>query len=209
MFPDLPMNDEDLLLVPPERGVDLVTVSLLKQHTYCPRVVYYETCTPGIRPTTYKMEAGSDAHEQQRQRAARRSLFAYHLSEGERHFDVRLVSTQLQLTGIVDEVVLAEAEAVVVDYKLTEWVGDNHLVQIGAYGLLAEEAFGRPVTRGFVYLMKGRKFEEVAIDAALRNSVMEALESIHRIRVREYMPPPAAQKNKCVSCEFRRFCNDI
>jgi CRISPR-associated exonuclease Cas4 len=209
MFPDLPMNEDDALLIPPETGESAVTISLLKQYIYCPRVVYYETCTPGIRPTTYKMQAGNDAHDHERHRAARRSMFAYQIPAGERRFDVRILSTRLSLSGLIDEVVLSPDEAIVVDYKLADWAGENHLIQLGAYSLLVEEAFGLPVKRGFVYLMKNRRFEEVPIDEPLRNSVMATLQNIQHIRTTEYMPPPIEAKNKCLSCEFRRFCNDI
>lgn len=209
MFPDLPMNDEDALRILPEMGEGTVTISLLKQYIYCPRVVYYETCTPGVRPTTYKMQAGNTAHDHERRRAARRSMFAYQIPGGERRFDVRILSTHLLLSGLIDEVVLSPDEAMVVDYKLTAWAGENHLIQLGAYSLLVEETFGLPVRRGFVYLIKSRRFEEVSIDERLRNSVMETLENIQRIRVYEYMPPPIDNKNKCLGCEFRRFCNDV
>lgn len=209
MFPDLPTNDEDALLIEPESNSDLVTISLLKQYSYCPRVVYYETCTPGIRPHTYKMEAGSDAHERERSRAARRTLTAYQVSEGQRHFDVRIISPTLNMSGLIDEVVITPDEAIVVDYKMTRWVGDNHLIQIGAYAMLVEELFQIPVYRGFIYLMNVRRFESVPIDEPLRNSVIDTLQSIQNIRINEYMPPPIDQPNKCASCEFRRFCNDI
>lgn len=209
MFPDLPMNEDDALLIPPETGERIVTISLLKQYVYCPRVVYYETCTPGIRLTTYKMQAGNMAHEQERRRAARRSQFAYRIPDGKRRFDVRIFSARLSLSGLIDEVVLSPDEAIVVDYKLADWVGENHLVQLGAYSLLVEEAFGLPVKRGFVYLMKSKHFEEVPFDAPLRNSVMETLQNVQHIRTTEYMPPPVESKNKCFSCEFRRFCADI
>jgi CRISPR-associated exonuclease Cas4 len=188
---------------------DALPISLLKQYSYCPRVVYYEICTPKVRPVTYKMLAGNHAHEHERSRAARRSLFAYQVPEGERRFDVRILSATLSLSGLIDEIVITPDEAMVVDYKMSDWTGDNHLIQIGAYSLLAEEAFNLPVNRGFVYLMKARRFEEVAIDGLLRNSVMETLQNIRRIRDYEYMPPPVEAKNKCTSCEFRRFCNDV
>ncbi len=209
MFPNLPTNDDEEEWIEPERGEELVTISLLKQYVYCPRVVYYETCTPGVRPRTYKMQAGNEAHERERERAARRTLIAYQVPEGERRFDVRLLSPRLKLSGLIDEVVLTPDEAIVIDYKLAGWTGENHLIQLGAYSLMVEEAFNLPVHRGFIYLLKPRRFESVPIDEALRNSVMETLQSIDHIRLNEYMPPPVEQPNKCASCEFRRFCNDV
>lgn len=209
MSHDLPMNEDDILQIKPETDHELITISLLKQYAYCPRIVYYETCTPGIRPTTYKMQAGAEAHEYERKRAARRTLTAYQVPEGERHFDVRIFSQSLKMTGIVDEVVLTPTEAIVVDYKMTKWMGDNHLIQIGAYAMLVEEVFQLPVHRGFIYLMNVRKFESTLIDATVRNSVMETLKNVQHIRLSEYMPPPTEERNKCENCEFRRFCNDI
>ncbi|MBE2181781.1 MAG: CRISPR-associated protein Cas4 [Anaerolineae bacterium] len=208
MFPDLPMNEE-AHLIEPERDQELVTVTLLKQYIYCPRVVYYETCTPGIRPRTYKMQAGSEAHDRERERAARRTLTAYQISEGERHFDVRIISRRLGLSGMIDEIVLTPHEAIVIDYKLTGRARDNHLIQIGAYGMMVEEAFNLPVQRGYIYLIDLHRFESVPIDGPLRNSVLETLKSMDRIRLYEYMPPPVESRFKCESCEFRRFCNDI
>ncbi len=62
MFPNPPTNEDEELRIEPERDEEIITISLLKQFAYCPRVVYYETCTPGVRPTTYKMQAGNEAH---------------------------------------------------------------------------------------------------------------------------------------------------
>ncbi len=208
MFPDPPTNDP-VNGLPSDVEVSLLTISLLKQYTYCPRIVYYETCTPDLRPRTYKMLAGEAAHQRERERATRRTLSAYQIPEGERKFDVRLSSSKFGLTGIVDEVVLTEDRAFVVDYKLAGWAGENHQLQLTAYALLAEEAFQRPVKEGFIYLMPLKRFETVPITTALRNSVLETIKAIHHIQLHEYMPPPVEQRRKCETCEFRRFCIDF
>jgi CRISPR-associated exonuclease Cas4 len=188
---------------------EVLTSTDLKQYTYCPRVIYFEACTPGIRPTTYKMKAGNDAHDRERERAARRTFHAYQIVEGERHFDVRLRSTALGLSGLIDEIVITEDEVIVVDYKLSSWTGDNHLVQLAAYAIMAEEVYQRPAHRGFVYLMKTRQFNECPVTPALRNSVIDTIHHIRRIRLYEQMPPPIDNRNKCAGCEFRRFCGDV
>lgn len=209
MFPSQPMNDDEDELI--GEANDLLTITLLKQYTFCPRIAYYLTCTPDIRPRTYKMLAGEVAHEQERERAARRTLFAYQIKEdeGERHFDVRLTSIALGLTGIVDEVVIMRDQALVVDYKLADKVGKNHQLQLTAYALLAEETFNLPVERGYVYLLKTKRFESVAIDATFRNSVLETIKAVQYIQQYEYMPPPVKLQSKCEICEFRRFCIDL
>ncbi|MDL1922748.1 CRISPR-associated protein Cas4 [Chloroflexi bacterium CFX3] len=188
---------------------DALTITLLKQYTYCPRVVYYETCTPGVRPTTYKMEAGAALHTQEKYRAARRTLAAYQVPEGTRQFDVRLHSAALGLVGMVDELVFMPDEVIPVDYKMSAWLSDNHIIQIAAYGMLAEETFGLPAKRGYVYLLKGKRYAMVEITTALRSEVLAVITDIDRIHLTEYMPPPPENTNKCIACEFKRFCNDV
>jgi len=188
---------------------DDMTVTLIKQHTYCPRVVYFETCIPDVRPRTYKMDAGTEAHERERERASRRTLFAYQVPEGERRFDVRLRSPSAGVVGIIDEVVFTPEEIIVVDYKMSSWAGENHLMQLAAYAMLTSECYDRPANIGYIYLLNTKRFEKVVIDEALRNSVRETVKAVNRIRFEEYMPPPTKQRNKCATCEFRRFCNDV
>ncbi len=170
---------------------DDITVTLIKQYTYCPRVVHFETCTPDIRPRTYKMDTGVQVHEHERQRAARRTLSAYQVPTGDRHFDLRVRSERLGLVGIIDEVVVTPDEVITVDYKMAGWAGDNHRMQLTAYAMLASECFSRPGNVGYIYLLNTKHFERVPIDEALRNSVHETILLINRMRFHEYMPPPA------------------
>lgn len=78
----------------------LLEVTDLKQWRYCPRVVFYRYCLPAIRPVTYSMVAGIAQHIDAVALEERRSLRAYGLTEGERHFDVALTSPRLGLTGL-------------------------------------------------------------------------------------------------------------
>lgn len=183
----------------------------LKQYHFCPRITYYEKCLPDFRPQTYMMLAGREAHEREQARALRRTLHAYRLVEGERHFDVHLRSLTLGLAGKIDEVVLAPGDpprAYPVDYKLTPQVQDQHRCQLAAYGLLLEEEWQVTVERGFIYLIPRRKAVEVIIDAPLREMVSHTLADIRAIAEREVLPPPPASRHPCQTCEFRRVCND-
>lgn len=190
----------------------LFTVTDLKQYTYCPRVLYYQACLPDVRPTTYKMQAGAEAGEEEQKRAARRTLSAYHVLEGKRHYDVPVISYRLSLSGKVDEVVEARAperEIVPVDYKLAKIAGQHFKVQLTAYAEMLSETWGYPVKRGYLLLIPLRRFEEVTITDRLRGALQAALEAMWRITQREATPPPADNRRKCAACEFRRFCNDV
>ncbi len=189
-------------------------VTDLKQWTYCPRVVFYRYSLPRIRPITYSMEAGILEHAEMASREERRSLRAYGLAEGERFFDVALRSERLHLSGRIDLVIRVQTdqgpEGIVVDYKLSERQAEAHFkVQLAAYALMLEEAWGIPVQRAFLYHIPQRKAEVIPITPALRRKVEATIEAIQVTIAGEAMPGPPARLGPCIACEFRRFCNDV
>jgi len=191
-------------------------VTDLKQYTYCPRIVYYRYCLPQIRPTTYKMEAGIAAHGDEQQREERRSLRPYGIATGERFFDVALHDRALGVRGRIDMVIATPArdatgaELVAVEYKLSERKPGRHFkVQLAMYALLLEAAWELPVRRGFLYLIPTRQAVAVPLTAALRRQAVAQLAAIRAIAEHEAMPEPPASRRPCISCEFRRFCNDV
>ncbi len=188
-----------------------VRVSDLKQWAYCPRVFYYQTCLPDVRPTTYKMYAGAEAGRSEIGREERRSLRVYGIAAGDREFDVPVRSARWGLRGEVDMVItVAETREVIpVDYKLTRIAGEHFQLQVAVYGMLLEEMRGIEVARGFLYEIPLRRAEEVRIEKRLRVKALRAVEEMRRIAEREEMPLPTRNRHKCVTCEFRRFCNDV
>ncbi|HEY5001661.1 MAG TPA: Dna2/Cas4 domain-containing protein, partial [Ktedonobacteraceae bacterium] len=78
-----------------------------------------------------------------------------------------------------------------------------------AYALLLEEAWNIPVRRGFVYSIPLKSAEMVPITPALRKKVVQTVANIRQLVERQEMPDPPAQQGRCVTCEFRRFCNDV
>lgn len=198
-----------------ERGRRTVfAVTDLKQYGYCPRVVFYTYCLPLIRPITYKMEAGAAAHEEEGKRERRRSLAAYGLMEGERHFDVWVESPELGLRGRIDLVIEIEAgegrELIPVDYKQSGREAGRHVRrQLTAYGMMLEEAWGGMARRGFIYSLVRRRADEVMLTEELRQEVREMVREMEEMVEREQMPEPPRSRRRCENCEFRRFCNDI
>lgn len=194
----------------------LFEVTDLKQWTYCPRVVYYRYCLPDVRPVTRLMTAGIETHHDENGREERRSLRPYGLTSGERSFDLALRSPTLGLRGRIDLAIAVpsrdapNAEAVVVDYKDSERAAGPHFkLQLAAYALMLEEAWNVPVRHGFIYSIPARSAERIAITAALRTKVHATIAALRTVVVGEQMPAPPNSRRPCVSCEFRRFCNDV
>lgn len=190
----------------------ILTVTDLKQYCYCPRILFYMRCLPGVRPLTTKMEEGKQAHEEEEEREERRQLRVYGFSRGERHFGVSLFSATLGMTALVDLVILrpdGKAQAVPVDYKLSRMVGPHVRMQLASYGLMLEEETGLPVPYGFVYLIQERRAEKVPLTPSLRIQTCTTLTAMRTLIESETMPPPTPRVAYCVNCEFRRFCNDV
>jgi CRISPR-associated exonuclease Cas4 len=194
----------------------LLEVTDLKQYTCCPRIVFYRYCLPKIRPVTYLMEEGIRSHEEEDDREERRSLRAYGLTQGERYSHLSIQSTTLSLTGRIDLAIALparsapDAEGVVVEYKLSEMKAGAHFkLQLAAYAMLLEEEWQMPVKQAFLYSIPLRKAEQIAITPSLRKKVLPTIEQIKKMIDSERMPPPPATQYRCVTCEFRRFCNDV
>jgi CRISPR-associated exonuclease Cas4 len=205
-------------LYPAVTGGDslLFEVTDLKQWTYCPRVLYYRYCLPEIRPITDLVAAGIRSHGDEANREERRSLRTYGLAAGERAFDIGLRSVVLGLRGRLDLAIAVPdrtapgAEATVVEYKDSEKPAGPHFkLQLAAYALLLEEAWGLPVRRGFIYSIPLRVAEIIAITPALRQKVRQTVATMRTAVQGERMPPAPASRRPCISCEFRRFCNDV
>ncbi len=194
----------------------LFEVTDLKQYIACPRIVYYRYCLPRVRPITGLMEEGIRRHEEEDAREERRSLRNYGLSEGERVAHLALRSPELGLTGRLDLAIAtpsreaANAEGIVVEYKYSEQkAGPHFALQLAAYALLLEEAWGIPVTRGYLYSIPLKRAELIPIMPHLRKKVEQTVQHIQRIVESELMPAAPATQYRCVTCEFRRFCNDV
>ncbi|MDX2078915.1 MAG: CRISPR-associated protein Cas4 [bacterium] len=182
----------------------------INHYAFCPRFLFYERCLSGIRPRTSMMDIGKEEHEEEEFRAKRRTLTAYELTEGIREFRVHLKSERHHLVGILDEWVKTPTGALYpVEYKFSNAVHDPHRLQLAAYGLLIQEQFGVSVPHGFIYLIPKKKTVKVPLGEARYAELERIIGQIWEIIEKERMPPPTPDRPKCVSCEFRRFCNDV
>ncbi len=182
----------------------------LKQYIYCPRILYYHTVLPQVRPLTYKMEAGKKAHEQTEGKEKRRSLRSYGLTTGERTFNVPLYSEEMGLSGEIDMLIETDTDLIPVDFKHTKKVGNHFKMQLMGYGRLLENRSGhKKITRGFLYLIPTRQAIEVSFTKRLHTQLNKAVAELERITKQQIMPPATTQYGRCLDCEFRRFCNDV
>jgi CRISPR-associated exonuclease Cas4 len=100
----------------PLEGI-LVTPTELRQHHYCPRILFFERCTPVRRRETRRMEYGRENHDRETKLERERSLQRYGLLEGERRFSVQLHAPKIGLTGEADLIVISGSMVYPVEFK--------------------------------------------------------------------------------------------
>jgi CRISPR-associated exonuclease Cas4 len=184
-------------------------VTDLKQHVYCSRIPYWTYLVPIDKKLPLKVEYGAADHALLAHLEARRTLRAYGLTEGQRRFHVRITSSQLGLTGVLDALLETAEERIPVEYKDTlGGVRLNHRVQLAAYAMLLRELPGPPVRRGMVFIIPEQRVVSVRLDGSLDRVVRRSLEEMRSALATEALPPPADRWAKCRDCEFLRFCGD-
>ena len=78
-------------------------------------------------------------------------------------------------------------------------------VQLAAQTLCLETMFARPVPAGALYYATSRRRREVAIDAALRARVVEALHAVRQLLAAGTLPPPLNDEH-CRACSLKDLC---
>jgi len=179
-------------------------VTDLKQWFYCRRVVYFQFIMPELRPKTYAMEEGALKHD-----ALKHSRSVWRgLPAGKYRWNVMLRSERLHATGLADLIIETDEGLVPVDFKDSAKASAHFKMQVTTYGVMLAEMTGKPVPRGFVYLLPLRRAEEVRFSKATQRKIEKAFEEMMTSILTERMPEPPRSAAPCVACEFRRFCGD-
>lgn len=185
-------------------------VENIKQFLYCPRIVFFERCLPGIRPRTFAMDAGHEDHIEARRNALRRLMPDREFDGAQRTFDIDIIDPAINLRGRLDEVIVTrQGETIPVEYKAARKITPAHRIQVTAYALLLERQSGKAVSQAYIYLIPTRKTHLLPITLEDRAVVEQILMSLQTMIAHEHMPEPTAIRARCSVCEFRRFCNDV
>jgi CRISPR-associated exonuclease Cas4 len=195
----------------PSATIELAfTATDLKQWAYCRRIPYYRHVMPVRFAPTYPMQRGRNVEAAVAALERRRGWRRYGLERGERQFGVWLRSERLGLSGKLDLLIVTDKLCFPVDFKdIAGGVRANHRMQLAAYALLAEEAYGRPARTGFIYAIPTRQLLAVEIGQREREAVTSALGELRAMVTTSAFPEPTAVRARCVACEYRNFCADI
>ncbi|MEX2680846.1 MAG: CRISPR-associated protein Cas4 [Candidatus Sigynarchaeota archaeon] len=205
-FHETSMSYEQAMLV--AHGGIILLAEDIRQHAYCPRIVYFRHVMGAWPEKTYKMQRGESIHEQ---KARKRGVEV----EGsiETYYSIWLQSTRLGFGALLDAFEFTGSEVYPVEIKTGHGPGDrgekqfeHHVVQLVAQAMLLEEAFILPVTRARVrYIDAGTDlFIPITIDE--KRALLRRLREIRDTILLENIPAPASIKGKCTDCEFWSYC---
>ena len=172
---------------------ELVNVSDLNQHTYCPRrywyLHFYDT-----QGRNYERIEGETKHENQSTR-------------GNWLNELYLESDKLGLKGKIDVLDMDGARAVPVERKRAEsgQFYQSDKVQLAGYCMLLEEHLAEPVREGAIYLYETDQRIHVTITDDHRKDVRARIAEMQSMTV-DSIPPLTDNPSKCEACSARSYC---
>ena len=185
-----------------------IAANLIRQWCYCPRIVYYRELLN--LPTRYPLwvEQGTRFHDKLELLWKRRRLSRFGLSEGVLHMQLAGQSERVNVYGIADMVIESVDSVYPVEFKLSAGQPNRaSMLQLTAYGLIAEECFSKRCPMGFLTDDK-----EHVICIEFNNGLIGQLERV--IGEMKIMfengckPDSSASLVQCANCEYYNHCND-
>ncbi|HEV3440890.1 MAG TPA: CRISPR-associated endonuclease Cas1 [Gemmata sp.] len=193
---------------------DPIPVRALNQVTYCPRL-YYLQYVDAVVPVNEHVEGGLFDH---------RRVDSAELANKTRNDrgtatsrGVALSSETLGITGILDVIEEKNGDQYPVetkhgpaphddDGKPTVW--ENDAVQLCAQAMLMEEAFGKPVPRGFQFHAGSRERVPLEFTESLRQKTRDAITRCRELTVLDSPPEPlpAELRHRCFGCSLVTVC---
>ena len=187
-----------------ERDDELVPISALQHHLFCPRqcaLIHVERLWAENAATA----EGRVAHA------------TVHAPKGERRRGVRtltglpLRSTALGLTGIADVVELhhenGRRTAFPIEHKLGRPKAHRaDEVQLCAQGICLEEMLGIEVSAGAIFYGRTRRRHDVAFDAELRALTAQIAAAVRAMLALGHTPLATYEPARCDTCSLIELC---
>lgn len=185
-----------------------VPANLIRQWSYCPRVVYYMELTNMDFHRPQWVKQGEEFHQIEEKLWQRRNLSRFNLKGGQVLHNLRIKNDELGLHGIVDMAIETDKTIHAAEFKLSannKKRGDQ--LQLVAYAMLLEKHFSKPSPVGFL-VGKGKILHTIDIDSKKRQEVIEVANKIRQMLQRGLKPESSATIAQCCICEYINFCND-
>jgi len=191
-----------------------VPVSMVRQYCFCPRIPYYHLLS-NVKPIYPSwVEQGTTYHKKQKKVFDRRTLIRFNLDDAKIYYDYFMELETEGIHGNADMILVSKNEVFPVEFKMSENKTKKNkpyrgqLLQLVAYGLLAEKHFNLKCKKGFLLFGKKGKTIPIEITDKLKQEVKKIVYSIQEMMTTQTFPDSAAKDTQCGLCEYLNFCND-
>jgi len=124
--------------------------------------------------------------------------------------EFKVESDTLQLRGIIDQVYVYHMDFVPIELKTgkspREGLWPGHRIQIGAYALLLEEMFKRPIKEGFVHYLDSKEKRQLVINSFLKEEIKDLVKEVQELINDKSLPNYCENKSKCKACSLNSTC---
>ena len=184
-------------------------INLLRQYCFCPRIPYFQELLKLNVPRPAWVKQGEHLHQQQPQAFKHRSLKRFGLEQAEQVFNISIGSETLQLHGIIDSLLITKDTIYPIEFKLSgHKPSRGQILQLTAYGMLAEEKYQRLFRKGFILYEQKGKTVPILIQEQHRQQVLSIRDTILADLKQACLPDSPATATQCTQCEYLNYCND-
>lgn len=190
-----------------------ITVSLIRQFCFCPRIPYFYICKNLMAPGGQWLQQGLEFHDRTSMLTKRRQLSHYGLSETESRFipDISLYDEDLFMHGKCDGALYTDQGSIFpLEFKISAHGVPSHgaILQLTAYAMLLEKKENREIQKGFILVGNKGKTYQINFDQSLRAKVISIRDKIIESCYQPLMPTSWATDQQCCQCEFLNYCAD-
>ncbi|MHA1252564.1 MAG: CRISPR-associated protein Cas4 [Candidatus Helarchaeota archaeon] len=186
----------------------IFTAEEVRQHIYCPRIVYFRKVQHLYPGQTYKMERGSDLHEEEirKKKVDEKARFVY-------YYNLYLVDEGLRILALLDCLETDGERGVPIDLKTgrcySNEIKEHHLAQLIVQAILVEMQLELEVKEVRVNYMDEKKVLSKPISMSEKLWVLNEVEKMRKMVESEVIPRPTRHEAKCVDCEYWAYCQGV
>ena len=188
----------------------MIPINLIRQYTFCPRIVYYNLLT-NIKPSfPRQVSLGGDYHTLQEKLSKNRKFKKLHIEYEEVILEKYIENEKLNICGIVDLAFLSKDEVIPIEFKFVDSKKPSysHILQLCGYGILLSKKYDKKFTRAFISYSNNMKIFKVDITPRIEQDFIEVLKKCEKIVQNDILPESSADEKKCGQCEYLNFCDD-
>jgi CRISPR-associated exonuclease Cas4 len=156
----------------------------------------------------FKVQLGRNVHE--KKQSENKDYLRKNLNVTKKESNVSLVSEELKIKGIVDEVLTLEDKTMApLDYKFAKYndkIYDTYKTQIVMYSIMIEEMYKCSVNKGYlVYCRDKNTVKEIEITDKLKTNLKKTIKEYVDIS-KGYFPKATRYKSRCLDCCYSNIC---